>query len=42
MFFLVPAGILVLVSLPLSFLVPELVSFLLSSFIPQEKGSVPS
>ena len=41
-FFLVPAGVPVLVSLLLSSLVPVLVSLLLSSFFPQERGSVPS
>ena len=41
-FFLVPAGVPVLVSLLLSSLVPVLVSLLLSSFFPQDKGSVPS
>ena len=35
-FFLVPAGVI------LSFLVPVLVSLLLSSFFPQDRGSVPS
>ena len=42
-FFLVPAGVPVLVSLIiLSSLVPVLVSLLLSSFFPQDRGSVPS
>ena len=41
-FFLVPAGVPVLVSFILSSLVPVLVSFLVSSFFPQERGSVPS
>ena len=41
-FFLVPAGIRVLVSLLLFSLVPVLVSLLLSSFFPQARGSVPS
>ena len=41
-FFLVPAGVPVLVSLLLSSLVPVLVSLLLSSFFPQDRGSVPS
>ena len=42
-FFLVPAGVPVPVSLIiLSFLVPVLVSLLLSSFFPQNRGSVPS
>ena len=41
-FFLVPAGVPVLVSLLLSSLVPVLVSLLLSSFFSQERGSVPS
>ena len=41
-FFLVPAGVPVLVSLILSSLVPVLVSLLFSSFFPQDRGSVPS
>ena len=41
-FFLVPAGVPVLVSLLLSSLVPVLVSLLLSSFFSPERGSVPS
>ena len=41
-FLLVPAGVPVLVSLLLSSLVPVLVSLLLSSFFPQDRGSVPS
>ena len=41
-FFLLPAGVPVLVSFILSSLVPVLVSFLVSSFFPQDKGSVPS
>ena len=41
-FFLVPAGVSVLVSLILSSLLPVLVSLLLSSFFPQDRGSVPS
>ena len=40
-FLLVPAGVSVFVSLNLSF-VPVLVSLLLSSFFPQERGFVPS
>ena len=41
-FFLVPAGVSVFVSLNLSSLVPVLVSLLLSSFFPQDRGFVPS
>ena len=41
-FFLVPAGVPVLVSLILSSLVPVLVSLLFSPFFPQDRGSVPS
>jgi len=41
-FLLVPAGVPVLVSLLLFSLVLLLVSLLLSSFFPQERGSVPS
>ena len=41
-FLLVPAGVLVLVSLFVSYLVPVLVSLLLSSVFPQDRDSVPS
>ena len=41
-FFVVPAGVPVLVSFILSSLVPVLVSFLVSCFFSQERGSVPS
>ena len=41
-FFLVPAGVPVLVSLILSSLVPVLVSLLFFSFFPQDRDSVPS
>ena len=40
-FFLVPAGVPVLVSFILSSLVPVLVSFLVPSSFSQERGSVP-